>query len=45
MEEVFIAITLIVFTMWATANYTAKGIGSMSDAARQFSLFILVKAM
>ena len=44
MEEVFIATTLIVLTMWATANYTAKGIGSMSDAARQFSLFILNKA-
>ena len=44
MEAVFIGIAITVITMWLTANYTAKGIGSMSVAMRQFSLFILNKA-
>ncbi|MCS5533246.1 MAG: hypothetical protein NZ736_03185 [Candidatus Poseidoniaceae archaeon] len=44
MEAVFFGIAITVFAMWLTANYTAKGIGSMSVAMRQFSLFILNKA-
>jgi len=44
MESIFIGIAITVTVMWLTANYTAKGIGSMSVAMRQFSLFFLNKA-
>jgi len=44
MESIFIGIAITVSVMWLTANYTAKGIGSMSVAMRQFSLFFLTKA-
>jgi len=44
MEAVFFGIAITAITMWLTANYTAKGIGNMSVAMRQFSLFILNKA-
>ncbi|MDE0557081.1 MAG: hypothetical protein OSB30_01245 [Candidatus Poseidoniaceae archaeon] len=44
MESVFFGIAITVFAMWFTANYTEKGIGSMSEATRQFSLFFLNKA-
>lgn len=44
MEIVFFGIAITIIAISLTANYTAKGIGSMSDAMRQFSLFILNKA-
>ena len=44
MESIFIGIAITVIAMWFTANYTEKGIGSMSEATRQFSLFFLNKA-
>jgi len=44
MESIFIGIAITATVMWLTANYTAKGIGSMSVAMRQFSLFFLNKA-
>jgi len=44
MESIFIGIAITVSVMWLTANYTAKGIGNMSVAMRQFSLFFLTKA-
>ena len=44
MESIFIGIAITVIAMWFTANYTEKGIGSMSVATRQLSLFFLNKA-
>ncbi|MDC0340854.1 hypothetical protein OAM96_02735 [Candidatus Poseidoniaceae archaeon] len=44
MESIFFGIAITVIAMWFTANYTEKGIGSMSEAMRQFSLFFLNKA-
>ena len=44
MESIFIGIAITVIAMWFTANYTEKGIGSMSEATRQLSLFFLNKA-
>ena len=44
MESIFIGIAITVSVIWLTANYTAKGIGNMSVAMRQFSLFFLTKA-